>query len=354
MTINFLPQKGFPFGNNVHFVYNITSKQFIFLHTSFDWILSSTDPEDTQKVLSKIEEEDASFLEAIFNKVLAGNFTGKITFKLRHADGLQWLQAIPFLSELDGEKVISGTLIDVTSEMRNTESIKKFADKKNSILQMLGHDLRGPLNVAKSVMQVVERDISDPIILQKTGYIAGILQQSIDTISDLIKREFLETTNTDLVKKRVNIVKKLRDYIEECKRSEAVSGIRFHLQSSSNKIFIKLDHAKFMQVVNNLISNSMKFTPSGGTISISIEERPDDILFKFTDDGIGIPAQLLPEIFDRFTTARRPGLQGEPTYGLGLSIVKTLIDWHQGTISCESTEGSGTTFFIELPKNLPS
>jgi len=353
MSISYLALQGFPYGHNIHFVCSTSSAEFLFLHDSLDWILSGSETGDVDKVIAKIDPEDLLYLQDVFGNILAGRFSGKITFKLRHPEKFRWLQVTPFIGEYEGSEVITGAVTDVTDEVLNMQSLTKFTDKKNSILHMLGHDLRGPLNIARSLMKTITRQVEDPVLLEKTEHIAGILQQSIDMISDLVKREFLETTSAELVKTRVNIVKLTRDYLEECKRSEALAGISFELSSSSQKIFIKLDNAKFMQVINNLISNSLKFTPAGGTISVSILEDGDQVHFRFTDTGIGIPESLLPEIFEKFTAARRPGLQGEPTLGLGLSIVKSIIGWHQGWISCESKEAEGTTFFIRLPKNLP-
>ena len=353
MTISLFPQKDFPFGNNIHFVYQIQSRQLLFLHSSFDWIISDDEDDPIHALISKIAPEDVTFMQQILSNVLSGRFSGKTTFKLRHTDGYRWLHATPLPAEYKGEQVIIGTLVDITDEVVNMQSIGRFANKKNSILHMLGHDLRGPLNVAKSVIKVIDREINDPALLEKTGYIANILHQSIDMISDLVKRELLETTGTELVRKRVDIVSKLTEYLEECRRSEALAEITFDLRASADKVFIKLDDAKFMQVVNNLISNSLKFTPPGGEITVAIVEEPGEVLFTFSDTGIGIPEKLLPEIFEKFTPARRPGLRGEPTIGLGLSIVKTIINWHEGNIICESKEGSGTTFIIRLPKNLP-
>lgn len=350
--INYLPQKGFPFGNNIHFVYNNNSRQFIFLHSTIDWIMSGSTTRGIETLLARIEPEDVLYLQDIFTNVISGSFNGKITLKLRGNAGLRWLHITPLSGEYQGEKIIFGAVSEVTDEIMNIQSITKFTDKKNSILHMLGHDLRGPLNIARSLVKTVSREIRNPVLLEKTGYIATILQQSIDMISDLVRREFLETTSAELIRKRVDIVRLVADYIEECKRSEVLAGISFGLTSSASKIFVRLDDAKFMQIVNNLISNSLKFTPAGGAIQISIEEQAENVLFKFSDNGIGIPEALLPEIFEKFTPARRPGLQGEPTLGLGLSIVKTIVGWHQGRIICESKEGIGTTFLISFPKDI--
>lgn len=351
MKISLLPTESFPFGNNIHFVYGLRSGQFIFLHNTLHWILNDISKYHSNTIISKITPEDLQLLTENFHKVQAGTFSGKITIKLLSMEGNKWLMVTPWVGEYQGEKIISGSVVDVTDEVTNTQSIVKFADKKNSILHMLGHDLRGPLNMAKSLMKKVDQEISDPLQLKKTGHIADILQQSIDLISDLVKREFLETANASLVMKRVDIVGRLSEYIEECHRSENIAALSFQLKGSANEIYINLDIAKFMQVVNNLISNSMKFTPAGGTIQVYVKDQPNEVQFTFSDNGIGIPEAHLPQIFDKLTIARRPGLQGEPALGLGLSIVRTIIEWHQGKISCKSKEGFGTTFLITIPKN---
>jgi two-component system sensor histidine kinase VicK len=352
MIISKLSQKEFPMGNNLHFACSVSSGKFLLTHASLDWAFPDETNKDVKDVIDIIAPEEQLYLQQVVSQLLSGNFSGNITVKLLGPKGNVWLRITPFLAEYQDEKVISGTVVDVSPEVLNNQSVAKFADKKNSILHMLGHDLRGPLNIARSLTKTITRELEDPVLLEKTGHIETILQQSIDMISDLIKREFLEIVDAELVKNQVNIVKLLKDYLEECKRSENISGISFQLNSSDDKILIRLDHAKFMQVVNNLISNSLKFTTAGGTISVTIKDSAEQVNLIFSDTGIGIPEALLPEIFEKYTAARRPGLHGEPTIGLGLSIVKTIIRWHNGRISCESSEASGTRFFITLPKNL--
>jgi two-component system sensor histidine kinase VicK len=113
---------------------------------------------------------------------------------------------------------------------------------------------------------------------------------------------------------------------------------------------VEADEVKFMQVINNLISNAIKFTHDGGIITIRIEEKKNLILISIQDNGIGIPEHLQDGLFEKFTKARRPGIKGEPSVGLGMSISKTIVEWHKGRMWFESKEHKGTTFYIELPK----
>ena len=86
---------------------------------------------------------------------------------------------------------------------------------------------------------------------------------------------------------------------------------------------------------------------------MTVESAPECVRFHVRDSGIGIPAALLPRLFERFTPARRPGLRGEPTIGLGLMLCQTIVAWHQGTLSVITAEGKGSTFTVELPQADP-
>src|SRR5690606_36669224 len=128
------------------------------------------------------------------------------------------------------------------------------------------------------------------------------------------------------VKQRVDIVNKISSMILQYQQSPRSIPQRFSFTTSSDSIYVSIDESKFLQAINNLLSNSLKFTAEDGHIEISITE-PDEknILIMIRDNGIGIPADMQPFIFDKFTRARRRGLHGEPTTG-GMSIIKTIVE----------------------------
>ena len=238
-----------------------------------------------------------------------------------------------------------------TPEELNQNMLIKYANKKNSILHMLAHDLRGPLGVANSLVKTINQQTDPDALKKKTNYIANILEQSIDLINDLVAREELEATAVKFIKKRINIAQLLADYMEECRRSHQLAERTITYVSSAEEIYVNLDNSKFMQIINNLISNALKFTQPGGHIKLTVNAEGQHVNLQMADDGIGIPKDLLPVIFDKFTPAARAGINGEPTIGLGLSIVRTIVEWHDGEISCDSEEGKGTSFNIRLPRS---
>lgn len=169
-------------------------------------------------------------------------------------------------------------------------------------------------------------------------------------IQEFVKQEFLESAQAALIKRRTDLVEIFRIATDEYVNSgtELKQDIRFN--HTDQTLFLSIDETKFMQVIHNLVSNSMKFTPDGGTITIGLEEKENSVLITVQDTGIGIPEKYHTDLFDQFSPARRTGLRGEPTMGLGMFVIKTIVEWHEGKIRFDSRVGEGTTFYIEMPK----
>jgi two-component system sensor histidine kinase VicK len=125
----------------------------------------------------------------------------------------------------------------------------------------------------------------------------------------------------------------------------------FALNSSRAAIYVRADEFKLLQIVNNFISNALKFTPGANEIAFNVHEAASEIIVSVSDEGIGIPEQLKPFVFDQRSIAGRVGLRGEESTGLGLFISKKLVEVMQGRIWFESIEGEGSTFYFALPKH---
>ena len=115
-------------------------------------------------------------------------------------------------------------------------------------------------------------------------------------------------------------------------------------------LIVPLDTVKFKLVIQNLLSNAIKFTEEGGNINVSLKDHNGQVVVDFEDDGIGIHGNKLGKLFEKFSDARRKGLHGEKSTGLGLSITKKIVDLHGGRIEVQSEEGEGTRFMVYLPK----
>lgn len=154
-----------------------------------------------------------------------------------------------------------------------------------------------------------------------------------------------------MLKKRVNLVDALKSLVQEYLETEKQINLKFDFRISAEPVFVEIDEAKFLQAISNLISNAIKFTPDGGTITITLEKQQTTALITIADTGIGIPQRFHAGLFDKFNNARRTGLKGEPSVGLGMSIIKTIVEWHEGKIWFESEVNKGSKFFIEIRKS---
>lgn len=126
--------------------------------------------------------------------------------------------------------------------------------------------------------------------------------------------------------------------------------IRLKRRISEPGLVVMADQARIFQVISNLIGNAVKFTPKGGRVELAVERVGEAVAFTVSDTGPGIPPANLPRVFDRFWKDESRGTKGT---GLGLFIVKSIIDAHGGTISVESPPGQGATFRFTLPSATP-
>ena len=341
--------------DQVVFAYDIASRRFSYLNTAFEKIWRKTRKSILEKpaaLLKTIHLEDKQHVQEMYQELLEGIILKETEFRIQLRDhSIRWVCVKPRL--LEEEQVIVGYADDITAQKDYNDYLKKFTDKKNSILNILSHDLAAPLGMINSLARMLESDLGsgpNPEVSHLISLIERNSRQGMSLIQEFVKQEFLESTGTELIKRRVNLVQAIRESMEEYQQTQQLTGKIFHYTSSSDAIYLSLDDNKFTQVINNLISNAIKFTPDGGEITVALEEKEASVLIKIADTGIGIPGKYHATLFDKFTKARRPGLKGEPSVGLGMSIIKTIVEWHQGHIWFESQENKGTCFYIEIPK----
>jgi signal transduction histidine kinase len=142
----------------------------------------------------------------------------------------------------------------------------------------------------------------------------------------------------------------VRHAIEELRPQAEQRGIALRVMADSGSEHMLGDEDRIVQVVVNLVGNSLRFTPPGGSVIVRLRHTDSEIRIEVVDTGIGIPAAFLPLVFDRFRQAH----SGKGGTGLGLAIVKSLVEAHDGQVTVESQEGKGTRFTVSLPRGTPS
>ncbi|SEF84926.1 His Kinase A (phospho-acceptor) domain-containing protein [Caloramator fervidus] len=220
------------------------------------------------------------------------------------------------------------------------------------------HDLKNPLNIILSCIQILEIYESSGKIYHQKGllkkYLNMLKQNSfrlirlVNNILDVTKIESnlfsIKLTNQDMVRLLENITSSVSEY--------AISkGISVSFSSNVSEKILAVDPDKVERIMLNLISNAIKFTPVGGNIKISFEDLNDKVLILVQDNGIGMTKEEVKDVFNKYKQMKRNYKENEGT-GLGLSLVKKLVELHHGKIWVESKKGKGTKFYLEFPVRL--
>jgi signal transduction histidine kinase len=246
--------------------------------------------------------------------------------------------------EETGIREIDDLLVSVNDLSLQLQHQQKI---RNRLSSDIAHEIRTPLTTLKGNIEAMIDgvwEISEERLYRCYEEVSRItrLIGEIDRINELESQESqLQKTTFDLTELAQQIVDNFQPMLVENKLNCSVSG---------DRVFISADRDKIHQVLTNLLANAIKFTPSGGRIDLSVSQSKGTTSFRIIDNGQGIPPDEVGQIFERFYMAepsRNSKLGGQ---GIGLSIVKGIVNAHQGTISVDSIYGKGTTFTINLPK----
>lgn len=215
--------------------------------------------------------------------------------------------------------------------------IEKLSTEKNDILNFVAHDLRNPLNNIEALSSLIISNNNN----NEIEMIAASAKQAKEIINDLLVgvKPNSNYIQTNLSESLISIKQKWF--------ANTQKNIEFTDYSTKN--MANINPSKLERVIDNLISNSIKFSKDHQPITIALSNTANKAYIKVEDFGIGIPADLQKNIFNQFSTSGREGLKGEKSTGLGLHISKKLIEEHQGQLLMTSKENKGTTFTIILP-----
>jgi PAS domain S-box-containing protein len=266
-----------------------------------------------------------------------------------------------------GELVISsegilstmyGSIMDITQRKLAEEEIliknqllQAINAEKDKFFSILAHDLRGPLSAFVSATQIITDEIQT-IGIDEIKNITGSMKVSATNIytllENLLEWSRLRRGGMDFVPERLNLKNKISSSVSVFSETSAKKGIGIDI-SIPDDIIIMADDHMLDSVTRNLISNAIKFTPTGGKIKVSSERKDGNkIEVKVADSGIGMPPELKSKLFLIAEKTSRPGTDGESSTGLGLLLCKEFIEKLGGTIRVESEVGKGTSFYFTL------
>ncbi|MEO6361669.1 MAG: ATP-binding protein [Caldimonas sp.] len=231
------------------------------------------------------------------------------------------------------------------------QALRRADRRKDEFLATLAHELRNPLAAIRNGLDVV---IRSPEEVQRTARMVGMIDRQsrmlVKLIDDLMDVSRISTGKVVLQKQRMDLRSVLESGLEAGQTVFDASRHDIRLDLPSHPVWIDGDASRLAQVLGNLINNAGKYTPDGGRITIELREEAGDAVVRVTDTGVGIPAEHLEQVFEMFTQVDRTMNRARGGLGIGLSLVRELVQLHGGTVSARSDGvDRGSTFTITLP-----
>lgn len=274
--------------------------------------------------------------------------TDEITMPFSKENGeiIIGVKCIPFRDRLNRNLGSVTVFHDITA-------LKKIDQLKSDFVSMVAHEIKSPLNSVLMQLNVV----LDGLAGELTQKQKEILLRTSDRIKSVTA---LSTELLDLSKIESGLINQDREELDlvalimnqvECFRDKAESKfIHLSIEETKKEIRMMGNPTNIEEVVSNLISNAIRYSPNGGEITVWANEESDCVSIKVSDTGLGIPTKDLEHIFDRFFRVKNEKTRYINGTGLGLAIVKSIVEAHHGTIGVDSVEGKGTCFSVFFPK----
>ena len=259
----------------------------------------------------------------------------------------------------DAQRLYTGIVRDITERKRLEQELRQRAldleaanHQKDQFIGMLGHELRNPLAAINSSVEVLKRRAGDRAIVERTQEVIGRqIHHLVRLVDDLLDLTRIRRGALTLRIERVELKRLVRQAVEVVAAQTELRQQRVLVhESSADEIWLDADPTRLTQAIANLLHNASKFSDNGTVIDVFVQLHDAEALVKVRDHGAGIAADLLPNVFDLFASGVRwvAGVQGG--LGIGLQLVRTLIELHGGRVEAHSEGlGKGSTFSLRLP-----
>ncbi len=299
-----------------------------------------------------VPEDDRPAVRAMLDSLTPERPESRVENRFETTEGERWVlwtnRALRFTP--DGRLAEAQSAgIDITDRKRMEQALKESDRRKDEFLATLAHELRNPLAPISNSLQILERLGDDPEQRRRAhAAIDRQLKHLVRLVDDLLDISRITRDKLELRKARIELAPVLEEALESCsperEQRELVCTI------PQEPIVLEVDRIRLAQVLNNLLNNACKYTPPGGRIEVAVEHRDGEVAITIKDTGIGIPADKLESVFEMFAQLNGSDERTTGGLGIGLTLVKRLVELHGGRIDARSEgPGRGSEFVVRLP-----
>jgi PAS domain S-box-containing protein len=279
----------------------------------------------------------------------------QMEFRVVYPDGsLHWLydRGRTFLDAAGRAKTMTGACVDITDLWQAREALRRSDRQKDDFLATLAHELRNPLAPLRTGLHVLRRDAA---VSPATAKVHAIMERQLDhmvrLVDDLLDIARISQGKIALRQEQLALHTVLEQALDVCRPVMEAQGHVLVWEGVDPGLQVVGDATRLVQVVGNLLNNAAKYTPAGGRVTLRAAAQGDMLRIEVEDTGIGIPAAMLERVFDRFAQVQQHLERAQGGLGIGLSVVKSLVEMHGGRVAAESAgAGAGSRFLVWLPR----
>jgi two-component system, chemotaxis family, CheB/CheR fusion protein len=315
-------------------------------HDHFAWA-----NRETGEILRCLLPDDDLEARAFYRSVAEGSATAASDRIHVVDEGRRWLQirAVPF-GVVDQGRLVLIVARDVTDLKQTEKRLLEANQQKDDFLAMLGHELRNPLAAVRNASELLRLAPGDArvervqkVLDRQTRHMAKLIDGLLD-VSRIIRGKI------QLARETVDLSAVVRDLVDDYRERFRQREVGLVLQSEGERLTVVGDRVRLVQIADNLLSNALKFTPPPGTVTVRLMREGEDAVLEVEDTGVGIEPPLMGSIFQTFFQAEQTIDRSIGGLGLGLALVKGLVELHEGTVTAASEgRGRGTRFTVRLP-----
>ena len=242
--------------------------------------------------------------------------------------------------------------VDVSQRKEAQEALQDASRRKDEFLAMLAHELRNPMAPIRTAAELLERGHLDADRLRRTSQvISRQVRHMTGLVDDLLDVSRVTRGLVTLEQGIVDVRQVVADALEQVRPLLEARRHRLALELAPGPAHVLGDHKRLVQVLSNLLNNAAKYTAAGGNVRLALSGAGSSVVLQVADDGVGIPAALQPRVFDLFAQAERSADRSQGGLGIGLALVRSLVELHGGTVACRSDgPRMGSTFTVTLPR----
>jgi PAS domain S-box-containing protein len=306
-----------------------------------------------QRIPDVLGEETFARLRPYAEAALEGEH---VEFDGRFDDGNLGLQSMhcTFDPEIDAAGQVVGyvaTGLNITERDRAEQELRAADRRKDEFLAILAHELRSPLSTLQSGLEIIRHGAATDQTLTRTAdMMERQIHHVIRLVDDLLDVSRITRGKLRLQRRPVVLAEVVEQAREALRPIMEARGHQLIVHCRDDRLTIEGDPVRLAQILSNLLSNSTKYTERGGTITLTVERDGDTAVIKVTDTGIGIPPGSLENVFEMFSQARVDQARFDGGLGIGLALVRSLVQMHGGSVIADSRGvGTGSTFTVRLP-----